>query len=84
MPCGCLAMEASAAHPSGRTSLLVSAIYLGVVDAAYDWLGGFLQSRVPTNLGQPSATVERTQIALGEIDALRATAATLLAMAANC
>jgi len=70
-------MEASAASPSaGRP--LGSAIYLGVVDAAHDWLVGFLQSRVPTPRGLPLATVERMQVALGEIDALRTTAATLL------
>jgi alkylation response protein AidB-like acyl-CoA dehydrogenase len=59
-------------------SLTVCGIYLGIADAARDWLVGFLKSRVPTNLGRPLATLERMQIALGEIDAIRHTAATLL------
>jgi alkylation response protein AidB-like acyl-CoA dehydrogenase len=59
-------------------SLTVCGIYLGIADAARDWLIGFLKSRVPTNLGRPLATLERMQIALGEIDAIRHTAATLL------
>jgi alkylation response protein AidB-like acyl-CoA dehydrogenase len=64
-------------------SLTVSAIYLGIADAARDWLVGFLLSRTPTNLGRPLATLERMQIALGEIDALRITAETLLAATAQ-
>jgi len=56
---------------SAWSSLLVSAIYLGIADAARDWLVGFLPSRVPTNRGQPLATVERMRIALDETDALR-------------
>jgi alkylation response protein AidB-like acyl-CoA dehydrogenase len=46
---------------SAWSSLLVSAIYLRIADAARDWLVGFLQSRLPINLGQPLATVERMQ-----------------------
>ena len=57
---------------------MVPAIYPGIADAARDWLVGFLQSRVPTVLRQPLATVERMQIALGEIEALRMTAATFV------
>jgi len=64
-------------------SLTVSAIYLGIADAARDWLIGFLKSRVPTNLGRPLATLERMQMALGEIDAIRHAAATLLAATAQ-
>jgi alkylation response protein AidB-like acyl-CoA dehydrogenase len=63
--------------------LTVSAIYLGIADAARDWLIGFLKSRVPTNLGRPLATLERMQMALGEIDVLRHAAATLLAATAQ-
>jgi alkylation response protein AidB-like acyl-CoA dehydrogenase len=58
--------------------LTVTAIYLGIADAARDWLIGFLKSRVPTNLGRPLAALERMQTALGEIDALRHAAAILL------
>jgi alkylation response protein AidB-like acyl-CoA dehydrogenase len=41
---------------SAWSSLTVSAIYLGIADAARDWLIGFLKSRVPTNLGRSLAT----------------------------
>jgi len=64
-------------------SLTVSAIYLGIADAARDWLISFLKSRVPTNLGRPLATLERMQVAVGEIDAIRHSAATLLAATAQ-
>jgi alkylation response protein AidB-like acyl-CoA dehydrogenase len=64
-------------------SLTVSAIYLGIADAARDWLVGFLKSRAPTNLGRPLATLERMQTTLGEIEASRYTAATLLAATAK-
>ena len=64
-------------------SLTVCAIYLGIADAARDWLITFLKSRVPTNLGRPLATLERMQIALGEIDALRYAAETLLVATAE-
>ncbi|MBV9630950.1 MAG: acyl-CoA/acyl-ACP dehydrogenase [Xanthobacteraceae bacterium] len=64
-------------------SLTVSAIYLGIADAARDWLIGFLRSRTPTNLGRPLATLERMQVAIGEIEALRTTAATMLASTAR-
>lgn len=64
-------------------SLSVSAIYLGIADAARDWLIGFLQSRIPTNLGRPLATLERMQIAVGEIEAQRTAATALLAATAH-
>ena len=71
-------MKASATSPQRPVRPLGVAIYLGIADAARDWLIGFLQTRAPTRLGPALATVERMQIALGEIDALRTTAATLL------
>jgi alkylation response protein AidB-like acyl-CoA dehydrogenase len=64
-------------------SLTVAAIYLGIADAARKWLIGFLKSRVPTNLGRPLATLERMQVALGEIDAIRHAISTLLASTAQ-
>ena len=48
--------------------LLPGALYTGVAEAARDWLVGFLKTRVPTNLGQPLATLPRMQHALGEIE----------------
>jgi len=68
---------------SAWTAALLSAIYLGVADAARDWLVGFLRSRVPTGLGRPLATLERMQLAVGEIDALREGAAIMLAATAE-
>jgi len=68
---------------SAWTAALLSAIYLGVADAARDWLVGFLRSRVPTGLGRPLATLERMQLAVGEIDALREGAAIILAAMAE-
>lgn len=48
--------------------LLPGALYTGVAEAARDWLVGFLKTRVPTNLGQPLATLPRIQHAVGEIE----------------
>jgi alkylation response protein AidB-like acyl-CoA dehydrogenase len=50
-------------------SLAIPAIYLGVADAARDWLTTFLTERTPTALGRPLATLPRFQSALGEIEA---------------
>ncbi|GAA2642910.1 acyl-CoA dehydrogenase family protein [Dactylosporangium fulvum] len=52
----------------------IPAIYLGVAEAARDWLVGFLRERVPANLGHPLVELPRFQAALGEIG-LRLTAA---------
>lgn len=49
---------------------LPGALYTGVAEAARDWLVRFLRERVPTNLGQPLATVPRIQQAVGEIEEL--------------
>ena len=58
--------------------LLVVAVYLGVADAARDWLVRWLQERVPANLGQPLASLPRFQSAVGEIEAKLYTAGALL------
>lgn len=50
-------------------ALGLTALYLGVADAARDWLTGFLHERVPTSLGAPLATLPRFQTAVGEIEA---------------
>ncbi|WP_432988322.1 acyl-CoA dehydrogenase family protein [Dactylosporangium sp. CA-233914] len=47
----------------------LTALYLGVANAARDWLVRFLHERVPTSLGQPLATLPRFQAAVGEIEA---------------
>lgn len=51
-------------------SVLLGALYDGVARNARDWLIGFLQQRVPSNLGAPLATLPRVQEAVGEIDGL--------------
>jgi alkylation response protein AidB-like acyl-CoA dehydrogenase len=50
-------------------SVLLSSIYDAVARAARDWLAGWLEQRVPANLGAPLASLPRFQEALGEIDA---------------
>jgi len=50
-------------------NLLVVAVYLGVADAARDWLVHWLQERAPANLGAPLATLPRFQSAVGEVEA---------------
>ena len=49
---------------------VVSALYHGIAWAARDWLATWLQTRVPSNLGAPLATVPRLQAAFGEIEGL--------------
>jgi alkylation response protein AidB-like acyl-CoA dehydrogenase len=65
-------------------ALLISAIYLGIADAARDWLVEFLRARTPGNLNKPLAQLERMQVAVGEIEILlRASTALLDATAAK-
>ena len=59
-------------------SLGLAALYLGVADAARDWLVSFLSERTPASLGAPLATLPRFQAAVGEIDAVLGTAADLV------
>ncbi len=62
---------------------LPGALYTGVAEAARDWLVRFLNDRVPTNLGQPLATVPRIQQAVGEIEELLAVNRRLISSAAR-
>jgi alkylation response protein AidB-like acyl-CoA dehydrogenase len=50
-------------------ALGLTALYLGVAEAARDWLVGFLHERIPTALGRPLATLPRFQTEVGEIEA---------------
>jgi alkylation response protein AidB-like acyl-CoA dehydrogenase len=50
-------------------SLGLTALYLGVAEAARDWLIGFLHERTPSALGAPLATLPRFQQEVGEIEA---------------
>jgi alkylation response protein AidB-like acyl-CoA dehydrogenase len=59
-------------------NLGLTALYLGVAQAARDWLITFLNERTPSALGRPLATVPRIQAEVGEIDARLITAVDLL------
>jgi alkylation response protein AidB-like acyl-CoA dehydrogenase len=64
-------------------ALGIAAIYLGVAYAARDWLTGYLQERVPTNLGRPLASLPRFQSEVGAIQASLVSAGTLLTVTAE-
>lgn len=64
-------------------SVLLSTIYDAVARAGRDWLANWLLERVPANLGAPLASLPRFQEALGLIDTLLFSNATLLAAAAS-
>jgi alkylation response protein AidB-like acyl-CoA dehydrogenase len=68
---------------SAWSALLIGALYDGVARSARDWFIGFLKSRVPANLGAALATLPRMQDAVGEIEALLAVNARLIASAAR-
>jgi alkylation response protein AidB-like acyl-CoA dehydrogenase len=51
-------------------AVLLSSVYDGIAQAARDWLVGFLQTRAPSNLGAPLATLPRFQEVVGHIDTL--------------
>jgi alkylation response protein AidB-like acyl-CoA dehydrogenase len=63
-------------------ALAISTIYDGVAQAARNWLRGYLQERVPSNLGAPLATLPRVQEKFGEIEVLLSTNRWLLESAA--
>jgi alkylation response protein AidB-like acyl-CoA dehydrogenase len=51
---------------------IIGALYTGVARAGRDWLTGFLNGRVPGNLGASLATLPRMQEAVGTIEGLLA------------
>ncbi|CAM3930347.1 putative acyl-CoA dehydrogenase YdbM [Pseudomonas reidholzensis] len=51
-------------------SVLLPALYDGVAQAARDWLVQFLNTRTPSNLGAPLASLPRFQDVVGRIDTL--------------
>lgn len=59
-------------------NLGLSALYLGVAEAARDWLVGFLHERTPSALGRPLATLPRFQAEVGEIEAALVSALALV------
>lgn len=64
-------------------SVLLSAIYDAVARNARDWLAGWLEDRVPANLGAPLSSLPRFQEALGQLDAWLFSNRVLLDAAAN-
>ncbi|WP_336973624.1 acyl-CoA dehydrogenase family protein [Sphingobium aromaticiconvertens] len=76
--------SAAAADPSQAiwNALAISTIYNGVARAARDWLRGYLNDRVPSNLGASLATLPRVQEKFGEIEALLQVNRTLIEAAA--
>ncbi|HEX7782966.1 MAG TPA: acyl-CoA dehydrogenase family protein [Sphingobium sp.] len=64
-------------------ALAISTIYNGVARAARDWLRGYLNDRVPTNLGASLATLPRVQEKFGEIEALLQVNRTLIETAST-
>jgi alkylation response protein AidB-like acyl-CoA dehydrogenase len=59
-------------------SAMLGAVYDGVARAARDWLVDWLQSRTPSNLDAPLASLPRFQQTVGEIDSLLLVNRTLL------
>ncbi|MBD8491370.1 acyl-CoA dehydrogenase family protein [Pseudomonas syringae] len=64
-------------------SVLLSAVYDGVAQAARDWLVTWLEQRKPTNLGAALASLPRFQEVVGRIDTLLFANQTLLGTAAQ-
>jgi alkylation response protein AidB-like acyl-CoA dehydrogenase len=64
-------------------ALGIAAIYLGVAYAARDWLTGYLQERVPSNLGKPLASLPRFQSEVGAIQASLSSAQAFLTTVAD-
>lgn len=56
-----------------ENGIFLSALYNGVAKAGRDWLLGFLNDRVPANLGKPLSSLPRVQEAVGAIEILLTT-----------
>ncbi|WNJ93827.1 acyl-CoA dehydrogenase family protein [Bosea sp. 685] len=63
-----IAEQDNRAHAQG--ALILTAIYLGVAEAAQEAFLAFAEGRVPTNLGFPISRTERFVALAGEIDLL--------------
>jgi alkylation response protein AidB-like acyl-CoA dehydrogenase len=59
-------------HPAAAAwvAVLLPAVYLGVAEAARDWLVGWLRECVPCSLGHPLSELQRSQDVVGHIEAL--------------
>ncbi|WP_455853690.1 acyl-CoA dehydrogenase family protein [Pantoea endophytica] len=64
-------------------AVLLGSLYDAIAHSARDWFIGFLQQRVPANLGAPLASLPRFQELVGRIDTLLFTNQTLLSSAAH-
>jgi alkylation response protein AidB-like acyl-CoA dehydrogenase len=69
-------------HQAWNAALL-GAMYLGIAEAARDWLAFYLRDRAPANLGAPLASLPRMQAAIGEIAARLRVARRLLGSLAD-
>lgn len=65
----------------GPGALSVDIIYDPVARTARDWLSGSLNTRTPSNLGAPLASLPQIQARFGEIEALLAANRATLAVA---
>jgi alkylation response protein AidB-like acyl-CoA dehydrogenase len=82
-----VAPAGAAPEPDGVMLLwmpvLLSSIYDAVARSARDWLAGWLEERVPANLGAPLSSLPRFQEALGQLDAWLFSNRVLIDAAAN-
>ena len=69
MPASELRLTAAQTVFAAWNGVLIGAIYHGVARAARDWLGRYLNERVPSNLGAPLASLPRFQESFGRIAA---------------
>ena len=70
-------------HQSVFNAVMIGSIYDGIARAARTWLGKFLNTRRPSNLGHSLAQLPRIQQAFGEIEELLAVNRRLLRSAAR-
>ena len=69
VPASELRLTAAQTAFAAWNGVLIGAIYHGVARAARDWLGRYLNERVPSNLGAPLASLPRFQESFGRIAA---------------
>ena len=66
-----------------ESGVLLASLYDGIARAAVAWLIEFLQTRTPSNLGRPLATLPRAEDAVGEAEIKLRTNARLIASLAS-
>ena len=85
---GALAVPGEGPQPGDEVqaawnAAVLGSLYDGVARAARDWIVGFLRERTPSNLGRSLASLPRMQEVVGEIEALLAVNARLIASLAS-